>query len=238
MISPYAERNVNKLSEITGKYNGVGHGKMLMILNEANDTNSKSDKDMDALKSVITDEEGRMEMKYMNKTTVDRTANLIVVTNNTAPVSVTPHDRRYLIALVSAKFKEVSAFFDPLVAMMQSEEFYSELLTYFLSLDISNFDPRVIPWTPEKTGLILTTMPAIDRFCYKFIELLTRPEGMSCDDARAEVEMRWKKDFNSARLFELAMSDRCERKQIRVNSRQVWTYILKHEYAICLQRLH
>lgn len=234
MIEEYSEPNVSKLSDLTGKFNSVGQGKILLVLNEVSDIKASSNKDMEEMKTIISDRVSRVEEKYVKKKTGENTMNIIIVTNNSAPVAITPNDRRYLVVTVSPKFKGNKSFFDALSAAC-TEEFYSELLTYYLSIDVSGFVPEDIPWTQEKIDLAKATMSPIDQVCTTLLSRLTSPEGVRCSDVRSRLP----DEYKSEEACGLVMKDRCIRKRVRdedTNNLE-WTYVLKPEYASCLKRL-
>lgn len=233
MLSPFSEENITDIQELTGRFNGVARGKMLVVLNEAKSVNksTSSEKTMNALKSLISDEVMRSSDKYQSAKSVTNSLNIIIVTNSSSPITIDASDRRFVVLRVSAKFKDDPRFFIEL-SNSYTPDFFSHLLTYCLHRDITDFSPTEIPATEEKSDLTRATMSDIDRWCLQYFNALTTV-GVSCSDARATRP----KEFKTDRAFELSLKDRCDVHQQRDGDERSRVYKLKPEYEKVLEKL-
>ena len=88
--------------------------------------------------------------------------------------------------------------------------------------DIKEFNPRNIPMTEAKQDLIEASRTPLDNWiCEHYNELLT---GIPCSYALTSKPAEMK-DKN----FQLQIKDKCNRKQITIDRKRVWCYLLKEE---------
>lgn len=231
ILEPYSEKNVTKMSELTGRYNGVVAGKTFIVLNEARQMNSSYNAATDAMKSIITDDVIRVNDKYVQAKTTTNTLNIILVTNNSMPVQITTDDRRYVVIRVNPKFKGTPTL-TYLYKALNDLQFCTELSTYYQSIDVSDFNPEDIPQTDEKIELTLATLKPIDRWCLKFYTQLTSQTGVPC-----EFSLKLKPPEYDEDEFKLEMKERCDRIRLRDGDERSYVFLLKHEYAMSLRKL-
>ena len=110
-------------------------------------------------------------------------------------------------------------------------EFYENLMTYFMKHDIKEFNPRNILMTEAKQDLIEASRTPLDNWiCEHYDELIL---GIPCSDALTSKPTEMK-DKN----FQLQIKDKCNRKQITIDRKRVWCYVLKEECkSIDLQKI-
>ena len=148
--------------------------------------------------------------------------NLIFVTNNSYPVKIESGDRRYVVLACNGKYKNNHDYWNNIYNNL-NEEFYNNLLTYFLKRDISEFNPRIIPMTEAKQDLIEASRNPVDVWiCDNYNNLC---EGWLCSEALSNKPYDIKE-----RSFTLQIKDKCIRKQIQSNNKRSWYYFLKDEY--------
>lgn len=83
------------------------------------------------------------------------------------------------------------------------ENFYQNLLTFFVQRDISGFNPRKIPMTEAKQDLIEASKSPLEYWiCDHYDELV---EGMKCSDA-----LGCKPSDMKERQFQLQIKDKCD----------------------------
>jgi hypothetical protein len=222
------------MRELTSTFNSVLSGKMLLVANElcSTKTYKSAEKLMNELKTIITDGRMRIGRKYMEVVTENNNLNVIFLTNSSSPLNLSAADRRFFIRRVSTRFFSDKTFFNALVSSLD-DNFYEQLLTFYLSRDIKGFDPTIIPMTEEKRVLTLATMDPIDHWCLRYIRELTHKNGIRCSEAR---DLR-PAEFKSIHEFQLALQDRCERKQVRDGTEVYGVYTLLPAYSNVLQRL-
>ena len=94
------------------------------------------------------------------------------------------------------------------------------MLTYFITKDITKFNPRILPKTQARDDLIEANRSPSERWLKDNIELLK--EGMSEDDIRLSCPKGEKKD-----IFMLFIQERCTR-EVEPKSDQI-IYKIKEE---------
>ncbi|KAI5484923.1 hypothetical protein TVAGG3_0917610, partial [Trichomonas vaginalis G3] len=83
----------------------------------------------------------------------ENVANFIMVSNNAVPMKLESSDRRYVVVRTSDSHMQDTEYFDDLAETLTSD-FYNHLFSYFMTLDISKFNPRQIPYTEERQTLL------------------------------------------------------------------------------------
>ena len=116
VLGPLTDTFVTGLSGITGSFRGVSQTKNLLILHDI----------------VSNNGERRKTRMY------DNSVNLLILADDGAP-SFTCNDRHYIVS-VSPKFIN-SPLTTQLMGMGCSQQFRSTILTWFLSVDTTLFNP-------------------------------------------------------------------------------------------------
>lgn len=222
LLSGYSVKNLTEISELTGTFNSVVEAKMFIVLNELRNIGEERLANFDSLKSIITDKTIRINEKYQPRRTAENVANLIFVSNNSYPVKVENGDRRYIVLSCNGKYKGNHAFWTQMFSSF-TDEFYENLITYFMKQELAEFNPRNIPMTEAKQDLIEASRTPLDLWiCERYDDLI---KGIPCSDALISKprEMRDKS-------FQLQIKDKCNRQRLTIDSRRVWCYVLKDEY--------
>ena len=240
MLEPYTMQNM-RMSNVTGRFNSIIVGRMLLVINEAETmdvSSKKTENAMNVLKYLATEKEIPIEEKFEKLTGATNTSNFIILTNSWAPASLSPADRRFFVLRANGKFLLSKTFFDryykKIERLKDHDAFLSHLISFYRGRDIRNFIPTQIPMTDEKMVMILGTMNPIDAWLRDNYDALTSREGLSCDDARQKKP----KCFQTDRLFELALSDRCDHRLVRgKGGKRFYAYFLKPEQKLKLSLL-
>ncbi|KAA6360790.1 MAG: hypothetical protein EZS28_043683, partial [Streblomastix strix] len=109
----------------------------------------------------------RINEKNQPRRTAENVMNIIYVTNADMPVQLDTDDRRHLVCAcktvhqVSEEHKEDVEYFNEL-SQSYTQEFYENLMTFFLERDISQFNPTLIPMTEAKKQLINVSRSPVD----------------------------------------------------------------------------
>ena len=93
----------------------------------------------------------------------ENVANFIMVSNNNIPIKIENSDRRYLVTTTSDAHLKDYKYFDNLFAQF-NEQFYENLFTFFMTLDISNTNLRRIPETEAKETIVQASMSSYEMF--------------------------------------------------------------------------
>ena len=230
MLAGYSAKNVTDISELTGTFNSVVENKMLIVLNELKNCGDDRGANFNSLKSIITENEIRINEKNQPRRDGDNVANFIFVTNNAYPVKIETGDRRYLVLKVSGLYKGDLGYFNKLYKLRQNPDFYPNLLTYFNNYDLHDFLPARIPMTSAKQDIIRASLSVIELFIVKYFKELK--EGMPCAMARNLRPMDLKENS-----FNLMINEKCEHTRKSIDKKQVYIYKLKNECIPLYEKL-
>ncbi len=164
LIGCYAWRNAERACDVTGKNNGNLENKMFVVLNEARDANSKNCLEGDRMKTLITESSMNIEDKYVKSHQADNVLNFIMCTNNYHPIEMDETDRRYMPLKVSSARIGDTAYFETLVELMKRDEFYENLMRFFLDVDLTNFNSRKPPTSALKDEMKQAGWSNVDWF--------------------------------------------------------------------------
>ncbi|KAA6373628.1 MAG: hypothetical protein EZS28_030846 [Streblomastix strix] len=94
-LQGYSSKNITDIDDIVGKFNAAIENKMLAIANEMKNFGESRMPNMDALKSINTENSFIVNEKYIPKHEVENVVNTIIVTNHVFPVKIENSYRRY-----------------------------------------------------------------------------------------------------------------------------------------------
>jgi hypothetical protein len=140
-----------------------------------------------------------------------------MVTNNSFPVKVEAADRRYLVLNCSNERVGQHEYFEDSCSTF-SEEFYSNLFTFFLTMDLTRFKIKSIPMTEAKKDFTETSRPIIEVWIIEHYDDFVA--GLKCSEA-----LNYKPKELRPRSFQLVLKDKYDRKKINCERH----YILKPE---------
>jgi hypothetical protein len=229
LTSGYSASNINKMDEVKGNFNAVLLSKVFLVLNEIKNVGEEKNANYDNLKSIITDESYTINEKNIPRFEAENVNNLVVVTNHNYPVRVEASDRRYVVFDCKTKYLGKLDYWKALSDGMD-EAFYDNLFTFFMSLDISNFNPRKIPTNEAKNDLIRVGRSSTDDVIAEHFELFK--QGVLC----RFVEEWLPKDLK-LKTFQHNLLEKCERKQRKEKGKHLWYYVLKKEYYSVFETL-
>lgn len=143
---------INKKSLITGN-NSFAENKQFVLAEEI--TGDEKRGMADDLKSLITNEEMRINIKYVPEYSIRSCANYYFTSNNPDAFFIDETDRRFFVhEIVGNPLPEewYTGIYDP---WYKSEEGASALLDYFLKVDLKGFNPMArAPMTNAKSEMI------------------------------------------------------------------------------------
>lgn len=169
LLSGYS-KTIQGVKRLTGEYNSVIENKMLIVANELDIADSNFEREMNALKSIITDDQKDCRKIYEDFYTCENVCNFIFCSNYDNSITINNDDRRYCIIKSSDKFKGDFEFFKQLKEL--PNDFYDNLLSYFLKVDLKDFNPRDFPITEARENLIENNLSKTDFFILNNLELL------------------------------------------------------------------
>jgi len=163
LMARYANKNVTKIEDVVGKFNAILQNKKLTILNELQSADTTKLLNCDALKSDITEDTIVINEKNEPMRECENVSNFIMVSNHDFPVKIEATDRRFAVFRVGDKHKQDFEYFEDL-ANKFTPEFYENLFTFFMTLDISKDNLRRIPATEAREVIREASMTSYEIF--------------------------------------------------------------------------
>ena len=178
LMARYANENVTSIESVVGKFNAILENKKLLVLNELQSIDCNKYLNSDALKSVITDKKININQKNEPERLCENVANFMMVSNNNIPIKIESTDRRYMVTKTSDGKRGDFDYFDNLCDSF-TPEFYENLFTFFMMLDVKNYNLRKIPNTDAKEVIKEASMSSYHLFArehYEEIANITGPD--------------------------------------------------------------
>ncbi|KAA6378906.1 MAG: hypothetical protein EZS28_025567, partial [Streblomastix strix] len=217
----YSSKNITDIDDFVGKFNTAIENKMLAIANETKNFGESRMSNMDALKSINTESSFVINEKYVSKHEVENVMNIIIVTNNIFPLKIENIDRRYVVCMCNSVHRGDLAYFTNLCNSFD-EDFYSNLFTFFMTRDISQFNPRNIPMTQAKKDIIKASISQVDDVIISHFKSFR--DGVTCN-----IVEGWKPQEMKLKNYQLAIKNICVRTQKQTDGVCKFIYKLKEE---------
>lgn len=200
LMAQYANSNVTNIESIVGKFNAIIENKKITICNELRSVYANKFFNSDVLKSLITDPFININQKNEPERIAENVSNFMFVSNNNVPVQIDNNDRRYCVTNVSSAHLKDFNYFAALDNSFTAE-FYDNLFTYFMKMDISKINLRDIPNTEARQTIIDASMSSYESFVLAYYKSLVNVSGMEM----YELYQNYAKDNNfqicSSRTF-------------------------------------
>lgn len=138
----YSLDNAN-IDNIIGTYNGGIDKKLLIVMNEV-DTSAKN---IDKLKSTITDIRIQINEKYGASYMGKNSANYVMFTNHMDTRTISDGDRRFVYIRTNAN-PYPKSFYDECVNPLTSclkDEYATQFIQHLLTRDLTNYNPSMAP---------------------------------------------------------------------------------------------
>ncbi|KAA6380299.1 MAG: hypothetical protein EZS28_024173 [Streblomastix strix] len=97
LFAGQSSKNIIDIDDFVGKFNNAIENKMLAIANEMKNFEESRMSNMDALKSIITEDSFVINEKYVPNHEVQNVVNIMIVTNNINPLKIENSDGRYVV---------------------------------------------------------------------------------------------------------------------------------------------
>lgn len=165
---------------LDNKFNYELQNKLFTLLDEAQ-TNGKYITGNERMKTRITEDYIRIEMKGHEAYTVDDKNNYILLTNNEFPVKVEFSDRRYFCIECSNKLIKNKDYFKKYFEILENEEIANHFYYYLLNIDLKEYNTEDIPETTLKTDIRIDSSPTPIKFAIDIIDNGLKHENKTLD---------------------------------------------------------
>lgn len=234
LLKGYSQKNINDINEITGSYNKVLENCMFMVCNELKNAKNEYITNIDSLKSKISDDTVRIGDKFEPMRTSDNVCNFVFISNNSKPLIVSSSDRRYLVLTVNGKYRDSEFLHKLHDTTIINDDFYDNLLTYFMKRDISKFNVFDIPMTEAKKNLIQASRNQFDDFIVRYYDNFSnKDEAFTAGDLKLYYKQFRGDEFkmNDYKNCVNYIKDKCNYKCVRKDDgTPIKVYILKDEF--------
>ncbi|KAA6400264.1 MAG: hypothetical protein EZS28_004210 [Streblomastix strix] len=203
--------------------------KMRAVPNELKNCGEQRTSNMDAMKSIITEGSFRINEKYVPKHEAENVVNLIIVTNNLFPIKIESSDRRYVVCKCSPVHRGDLEYFTNLCDNFDTD-YYDNLFTFYMTRDISSFNPRDIPMTETKKDIIRASRSPVDDVIIKHFKALL--EGATTPVAEA-----WKPTEKKLKNYEIAIKNTYKKVKKQTNGVRQYVYQLKEKMVSIYQNM-
>jgi hypothetical protein len=218
----FSNGDITDMDDLTGNNSGI-ENKVFIALNEARNAGEDRFANFDKLKAYIVAPSIDISEKYVKKHSTENVLNIVFTTNNDYPIKIEKGDRRYYVLMVSGRYKHDKQYFNDYYKACNGDDFFNNLMTYYMYHSTSFTEVRDPPMTEEKEAVIDASRSPIDLFIAQHYDELL--EGWKCDECRDAKPYEIKD-----RQFNLAMAGKCIRKQRRDGNRKPYYYQLKSEW--------
>lgn len=166
---------------LDNKFNSELKNKTFTLLDEAQ-TNGKYIAGTERMKTRITENSIRIEMKGHEAYTIEDKNNYVLLTNNDFPVKVEYSDRRYFCVETSNELIKNEDYFNNFFEILENKEIAKHFYYYLLENNLEKFSTENIPETLLKTDIRVDSSPNPVRFAIDIISEGLSYEGQDIDD--------------------------------------------------------
>ncbi len=167
MGNSYLYKTAN-MDNVFGAFNDVIDEKILLQFNEAEAKDSIANQQK--LKDYITADKLSINKKFYSLREVDNYIRLFIVSNDAQPVLIENQDRRYFVIKSTNKYRQDTNFFGRLDELTKSKHNLDCLYSYFMKVDLTDFNILEIPKTEAYNNLQVSNIRPI----YKYLYLLCK----------------------------------------------------------------
>ncbi|KAA6395906.1 MAG: hypothetical protein EZS28_008566 [Streblomastix strix] len=229
LIAGYSSKNITDIDDFVGKFNIAIENKMLAIDNEMKNFGDSRMSKMDALKSKITEDSFVINEKFVPNNEIQNVVNVMIVTNNINPLKIENSDRRYVVCECHPVHGGDLMYFINICNSFDAD-FYNNLFTFFLTRDISQFNPRDIPMTQAKKDIILASVSPVD-------EVIIRQFKSFGDGVTCSIVEGWKPQDMKLKNYQLSNKSISERVRKSSDGERIFIYKMKEEMILIYENM-
>lgn len=167
------EENVSVIPEfkqLRNKFNNFLHKKALIVVEEIAEESRADKATQNTLKTLITDDYLKIELKGVNSFQTNNTCNFIICSNYDTPVEITEDNRRFVFLQVSEEEKQKSEYFSTLHTAMKNEEVIQKIRRY-LNDCVETPDSLPILNTDKEAELKAHSRSSADVYVFEILSL-------------------------------------------------------------------
>jgi hypothetical protein len=152
------------------KFNYEMQNKLFTMLDEAQ-TNGRYVAGNERMKTIITEDSIRIEMKGQEAYHIEDKNNFILLTNNDFPVKIDYSDRRYCCFSASNELIRNENYFKKYFKDLENKEIMKEFYKYLLyEVDLTDFSCENIPESDLKTDIRIDSSPSPIKYAINLLQ--------------------------------------------------------------------
>lgn len=225
LFDGYVAPNITKMDEITGQFNAIIEGKMLVFCNELKNVGDERVANFDCLKSVITEYDIIYNEKGVPRRNGENNANFIMMSNNAYAVKVEIDDRRYVCFNLSPAKRGNKEYWTKINKYIEDDEFIKAVMfDYVNNYKDDDFNLHDIPETQERKDLIDASKS----------DIVLMIEDHYKDFIKGTmIYENWKPSGMKPKTFGIQIAKYCDKKKstARDDTRNKMIYTLKKEWV-------
>ncbi len=165
---PRTTLRVSDVDHVIGTFNAPLERAYAVCLDEAIFSGDR--KALDRLKSLITEPHITIEAKYQPRRAIESFHRFFAASNHDHFARVEVDDRRFVFFRVSASRQGDHAYFDTVHGAIEDPNVIAAMAYDLLSIDLSGFNVRQRPRTPEHTQQKLKSLDGFDRYWHEVLQ--------------------------------------------------------------------
>lgn len=154
---------------VESRFNSEMQNKLFTVIDEAQ-TNGRYVVGNEKMKTVITEDWLRIEMKGKEAYTIEDKNNYVLLTNNDFPVKIDYSDRRYFCFNSSNELVNNGDYFKEYFKILEDKEVAEQFYYYLLNIDLKNFNCNNIPETHLKTEIRIDSSPTPIKYAIDLVQ--------------------------------------------------------------------
>ena len=160
---------VSDVNQIVGTFNAALERNYVICMDEALFSGDK--KSIERLKSLVTEPVIHIEQKYQPSRSIESFHRFFATSNNDFFGQVDTDDRRFLFLRVSDQRQTDLRYFDAVHKAIDDDACMGSMVHDLLQLNLTSFNPRQRPKTPEHLSQRLQSLSGFERFLYERLRL-------------------------------------------------------------------
>lgn len=160
-LGPELSRMIQNKEHLLGRFASGATPALFYQVEEA--LYAKNHADADALKTLITDPQQMIELKFKTPYQVDSFSRFWFNSNHETPVPITPDETRFFVLRVSSKKRNDTGYFATIRKQLYEEGGLAAMVQELLRRDISKFDVRKPPKSKYRDKMSIELADARER---------------------------------------------------------------------------
>lgn len=222
--------STSNVDDLIGRFASGLEGKTLVVFDEAD---MITDAQIGKIKDIISSNTLRMERKGQDTLMIDNYVNTVFNTNvqTKSIMTIGPQSRRFMVCLCDSSVNTIPGYFDQMAAFLGINDGtltgVKAFADFLYNIDLSLWNPRMIPHTRYLILMKLGTMPSVHRW---WLESLKKFSILRNNDQlaipipgweMAQIEMKKSEFFDNYRTWNIKRNEDIDMSHFVILIKQV-----------------